>query len=150
MYFVRKRKLNFWQLVDLSFLPVPVGIGLGRIGNFINGELYGRVTDSAVGVIFPTGGTLPRHPSQLYEAVLEGVVMFIILRVISSRRHPDGVIFWTFIGCYGLFRSLVEQFREPDQQMGFFFGGVTMGQMLSVPMLLIGIVMVVRAYRKPR
>ena len=91
---------------------------------------------------------MPRHPSQLYEALLEGVLMFIVLRFISAQRHPDGVIFWTFIGCYGLFRTIVELFREPDQQMGFFFGGVTMGQMLSVPMLLLGMVMVVRSYRK--
>lgn len=149
-YYVRKKGLSFWQLADLGFLAAPVGLGLGRIGNFINGELYGRSTDMPWGIVFPTGGPVPRHPSQLYEAFLEGIVLFVVLRLVSGRRHPDGVIFWTFIGGYGLFRFIVEFFREPDQQMGFLFGTITMGQMLSLPMAMLGMIMVVRSYSRER
>ena len=147
-YYTRKKGISFWQLADMGFLAAPVGLGLGRLGNFINGELYGRPTTMPWGIVFPGGGPLPRHPSQLYEAFLEGVVLFVILRLVSRTRHPDGVVFWTFIGCYGLFRFIVEFFREPDQQLGFLFNGITMGQLLSFPMVVVGMAMVVRAYRR--
>jgi phosphatidylglycerol:prolipoprotein diacylglycerol transferase len=137
-WFVRKRKLSFAAMLDCGFQAAPVGLGLGRLGNFINGELYGRPTDLPWGVVFPGGGQLPRHPSQLYEAVLEGVVLFVVLRLVARRRLPDGTVFWTFVALYGLFRSFVEFFREPDQHLGFFAGWVTMGQLLSLPMLLVG------------
>ncbi|HEY5976179.1 MAG TPA: prolipoprotein diacylglyceryl transferase family protein, partial [Geobacteraceae bacterium] len=94
--------------------------------------------DLSWGVVFPGGGPLPRHPSQLYEAVLEGGVMFVILRLVARRRLPDGTVFWTFIALYGLFRCCIEFFREPDQQLGFLVGWVTMGQLLSLPMLVVG------------
>ena len=148
LYFIRKHKLSFYKLADIGFLAGPVGLGLGRIGNFINGELYGRVTDVPWGMVFPGGGALPRHPSQLYEAFLEGLVMFIILYVISRKVPRDGVVFWSFIGLYGLFRFLVEFVREPDEQLGFLFGTLSMGQLLSLPMFLLGAAMVVRCYRR--
>lgn len=150
VYVFRKNKLDFWQMIDIISLTAPVGLGLGRIGNFINGELYGRVTDKPWGVIFPEGGHLPRHPSQLYEAFLEGVLLFSLVWVISSTRPPKGVVFWSVIGGYGLFRFIVEFFREPDQQLGFLWGGATMGQVLSLPMFILGIIMVIRGYRARR
>lgn len=148
LYFIRKHKLSFYKLADVGFLAGPVGLGLGRIGNFINGELYGRVTDVPWGMVFPGGGPLPRHPSQLYEAFLEGLVMFIILYLISRKVPRDGVVFWSFIGLYGLFRFLVEFVREPDEQLGFLFGTLSMGQLLSLPMFLLGAAMVARCYRR--
>ncbi|HBG07317.1 MAG: prolipoprotein diacylglyceryl transferase [Geobacteraceae bacterium GWC2_58_44] len=148
LYFIRKHKLSFYRLADIGFLAAPVGLGLGRIGNFINGELYGRVTDLPWGMVFPGGGSLPRHPSQLYEAFLEGLVMFIILYTLSRKVARDGVVFWSFIGLYGLFRFLVEFVREPDEKLGYFFGLFSMGQLLSLPMFLLGAVMVIRCYRR--
>jgi phosphatidylglycerol:prolipoprotein diacylglycerol transferase len=143
----RKNGLDFWQMADIVALTVPVGLGLGRLGNFINGELYGRVTDLPLGVVFPGGGPLPRHPSQLYEAFLEGVLLLLILWGLSFRKMPKGSIFWSFFIGYGFFRFIVEFFREPDQQLGFLWGGATMGQLLSLPMLVLGVIMLVRGYR---
>lgn len=148
IYFIRKHKLRFYPLADAGFLAGPIGLGLGRIGNFINGELYGRVTDVPWGMVFPEGGPLPRHPSQLYEAFLEGVVMFAILFVVSRKVKRDGVVFWSFIGLYGLFRFLVEFFREPDEKLGYFLGLFSMGQLLSFPMFVLGAVMVYRCLRR--
>ena len=148
LYFTRKHKLRFYQVADLCFLATPVGLGLGRIGNFINGELYGRVTDLPWGMIFPTGGPLPRHPSQLYEACLEGPVMFLILFTVFRKVKRDGVVFWSFIALYGMFRFLVEFAREPDAQIGYLFGGISMGQLLSLPMFILGMAMVVQRCRR--
>jgi len=148
LYFLRKHKLRFYPLADIAFLAAPVGLGFGRIGNFINAELYGRVTDLPWGVVFPGGGPLPRHPSQLYEAVLEGPVMFLILYAISRKVNREGVVVWSFIALYGLFRFLVENFREPDEQIGYLFGVISMGQLLSLPMLLLGAAMVAYRYRR--
>lgn len=150
LYFVRKRNLPFWALADVCFMAAPVGLGLGRIGNFINGELYGRITQLPWGVVFPGGGPFPRHPSQLYEAFLEGPVMFLALWLVQRRTLPAGVVFWSFIGLYGLFRSLVEFVREPDQQIGYLFGTFSMGQMLSLPMAMLGVTMVWRFCTKRR
>ena len=148
LYFIRKHKVRFYPLADIGFLAAPVGLGLGRVGNFINGELYGRVTDLPWGVVFRGGGSLPRHPSQLYEALLEGPVMFLILFAISRKVNKDGVVVWAFIALYGLFRFLVEFVREPDEQIGYLFGALSMGQMLSLPMFLLGAAMVVQRYRR--
>ncbi|MBU5612604.1 prolipoprotein diacylglyceryl transferase [Geomonas azotofigens] len=148
IYFVRKFKLNFYPLADIGFLAAPVGLGFGRIGNFINGELYGRVTDLPWGIVFPSGGALPRHPSQLYEAFLEGPLMFLILYQVSKRVRHDGVVVWSFIALYGLFRFLVEFVRQPDEQIGFVLGGFSMGQMLSLPMFLLGAAMVLHRCRR--
>ncbi len=140
--FSRKVKLPFLQITDLVVLPAPIGLFLGRIANFINDELWGRVTDVPWAVRFPNGGYLPRHPSQLYEAFFEGIVMFLVLNLLwksSKVRALPGCVSACFVILYGIFRISMEQFREPDAQLGYFFGGVTMGQMLSLPLILLGI-----------
>ena len=151
-WFARKKKIACITVADLCFLTAPIGLGLGRIGNFINGELYGRVTDVPWGMVFPDprAGNLPRHPSQLYEAFLEGPVIFFILRVLGRRECPAGVISWAFITLYGIFRFFVEFFREPDIQLGFVVGRFSMGQLLSFPMALVGAIMVWRSYNRAR
>lgn len=149
-WFSRKKKIRFLQIADLITPAAPIGLGLGRLGNFINGELYGRVTDVPWGMVFPTGGPLPRHPSQLYEAALEGPVLFFVLWLFRRSNAPAGVVLWVFLAMYGLIRSFVELFREPDQQLGFLFGHLTMGQMLSIPLFLFGVSMTVYSYRKAR
>jgi len=150
LYYVRKKRLDFWAVADVCFLAAPIGLGLGRIGNFINGELFGRVTDVPWGVVFPGGGPLPRHPSQLYEAILEGPVLFLILWLLQRRSLPSGIVFWSFIGLYGLIRIFVEFFRQPDLQIGYVIGRFSMGQLLSLPMLLLGMSMVVLVLMKRR
>lgn len=147
LYFIRKHKISFYSLADIGFLAAPVGLGLGRIGNFINGELYGRVTDVPWGIVFPGGGGHPRHPSQLYEAFLEGPLMFLILFAISRKIRQEGVVFWSFISLYGLLRLLVEFMREPDAQIGYLFGTFSMGQLQSLPMFLLGGGMVLYSLR---
>jgi phosphatidylglycerol:prolipoprotein diacylglycerol transferase len=144
----RRKKLRFFTLIDMAALCAPVGLGLGRIGNFINAELYGRRTDGPWGMIFPGSDGMPRHPSQLYEAFLEGLLLFVIVRTVSRRTTVTGVPAWTFCSGYGLFRFLVEFVREPDAQMGLFFGGFSMGQLLSLPMAFLGMVMVVMLLRR--
>jgi phosphatidylglycerol:prolipoprotein diacylglycerol transferase len=142
--FARRKKVPFWMLVDMAAQCAPVGLGLGRIGNFINGELYGRPTDVPWGMIFPGGGELPRHPSQLYEACLEGLVLFFIVRIMARRSDVTGIPAWTFCAGYGLFRFIVEFFRQPDAQIGTFLNFFSMGQLLSLPMFLVGIFMIFR------
>jgi phosphatidylglycerol---prolipoprotein diacylglyceryl transferase len=137
--FCEKRKLSFWKVADLFIVTAPVGLGLGRIGNFINGELYGRVTEVPWGIIFPRGGPLPRHPSQLYESALEGLILFLILWFVKDRKHPDGGLLAVFLLLYGLFRFFVEFFREPDPQLGFIIGPFSMGQVLCFFMIAAGI-----------
>jgi phosphatidylglycerol:prolipoprotein diacylglycerol transferase len=146
--YARRKKLPFLTLIDMAALCTPVGLGLGRIGNFINAELYGRPTSMPWGIIFPGGDGLPRHPSQLYEAFLEGLALFFIVRVMSRRSSVSGVTAWTFCAGYGLFRFFVEFFRQPDAQMGFFLGLFSMGQLLSLPMFLLGSFMVFRLSRQ--
>lgn len=146
MYVFRKNSLDLWTMADIVALTIPVGLGLGRLGNFINGELYGRVTGMSWGVVFPSGGNLPRHPSQLYEAFFEGLVLLLLVWGVDRSAPPKSVNFWTVICGYGLFRFSVEFFREPDQQLGFLWGGATMGQLLSLPMFLLGGVMILRSY----
>ncbi len=140
-YFARKINYKFLALTDLIVLYAPIGICLGRLANFINDELWGRITDVPWAVKFPNGGYWPRHPSQLYEAFFEGVVMFTILNFLWRYqwvREHHGFVSSLFVIFYGIFRISMEQFREPDAQLGFYFGHVTMGQMLSVPLIILG------------
>jgi phosphatidylglycerol:prolipoprotein diacylglycerol transferase len=137
--FCWKNKKSFWTIADLFIVTAPIGLGLGRIGNFMNGELYGRVTEVPWGMIFPKGGPLPRHPSQLYESGLEGGVLFLILWFLKDKKLPEGGLLAVFLSFYGLFRFIVEFFREPDPQLGFVLGSFTMGQILCSFMIVGGI-----------
>jgi phosphatidylglycerol:prolipoprotein diacylglycerol transferase len=145
--FARQRKLNVLSIADAAACAVPIGLFFGRIANFINGELYGRASDVPWAMVFPTGGPAPRHPSQLYEAFGEGLVLFIILVllvfVFKAARRP-GVLTGVFLIGYGISRIIVELFREPDSFLGFIFGGISMGQVLSLPMLALGLYLVLR------
>lgn len=145
-FFAKIKGIEIMLLADLVAAAAPVGLFFGRIANFINGELFGRTTDVSWGVLFPHGGPEPRHPSQLYEAVLEGLVLFIILNVLvrfKSIRDRRGLLTGVFLMGYGIARSTVELFREPDTQLGFLSGGSTMGQWLSAPMVIIGFVLII-------
>ncbi|BAX51971.1 Prolipoprotein diacyl glyceryl transferase [Photobacterium damselae subsp. piscicida] len=147
-WYGHKNGRTFFSIADFIAPLVPFGLGMGRLGNFINGELWGRVTDVPWAMIFPTGGPLPRHPSQLYEFLLEGVVLFIILNLFIRKPRPTGAISGLFLLCYGSFRFFVEFFRQPDAQLGFFDGWLTMGQILSTPMILLGAAILIWAYKK--
>ncbi len=136
LLFSRRRKLPFWALADSAIVTAPIGLGLGRIGNFINGELLGRPTTLPWGMVFPDGGPLPRHPSQLYESLMEGLVLFILLWTLRQRPFRDGMMVVFFCLFYGIFRFFLEFFREPDAHIGFFMGFLTMGQLLCLAMVL--------------
>jgi phosphatidylglycerol:prolipoprotein diacylglycerol transferase len=147
-WFARQRNVPFFALMDVVAVAGPIGLFFGRLANFINGELYGRPTDVAWAMIFPAGGPVPRHPSQLYEAALEGILLFLVLHF--AARHTDarlryGWLSGMFLVGYSLSRILVEFFREPDAHLGYLAGVATMGQLLSVPMLLLGIWLMARA-----
>ena len=148
LLYCRRRGLPVYQVADVTAYAVPVGLGLGRLGNFINGELYGRPTDVPWCMIFPGGGPECRHPSQLYEAFLEGMVLFTVIWILGRYRTPPGTLMWTFITGYGLSRFIVEFFREPDMHLGFILGSLSMGQLLSLPMILIGAFMLAWGFRK--
>lgn len=143
----RRLKLSFWTITDF-FAPIaPIGLAAGRIGNFINGELWGRVTDSPLGMVFPDAGPFPRYPSQLMECFLEGILLFLVLWMLSRRPWPKSLVSAWFLIGYGVARFTVEFFREPDPQRGFIaFHWMTMGQILSLPMILIGIGLWVRVW----
>ena len=136
----RKIGKTFWQVADFTAPIVPIGLAFGRIGNFINGELWGRVTDMPWGMVFFHVDANPRHPSQVYEFLLEGVVLFIAVWVYAAKPRPDGRVSALFLILYGIFRFIIEFFRQPDAQLGFIaLGWVSMGQLLSLPMILFGI-----------
>jgi len=138
--FARRFNKTFWTVGDFVVPLLPLGLAAGRIGNFINGELWGKPTTVAWGMVFPHVDQLPRHPSQLYEFLLEGVLLFIILWTYSAKPKPPGRVGGLFLICYGVFRVFVEFFRQPDPQFGYLaFGWLTMGQLLSVPMVLVGL-----------
>lgn len=143
--FCRRRGIDFWQTADAYIVTIPIGLGLGRIGNFINGELYGRVTHVPWAMVFPAGGPFPRHPSQLYECFMEGIVLFILLwnlKDVKSRRNwPQGSMLAAFLIFYGIFRFIVEFFRQPDAQLGFILGPFTMGQALCSLMIIAGVLL---------
>lgn len=149
--FCQKYKINFLSLTDIIAPVVPIGLFLGRIANFINAELYGRITNSSFGIIFPNSDLQPRHPSQLYEAFFEGLVLFCILAYAVFRRgtlKKQGLNSGLFLTFYALFRIVIEIFREPDIQIGFILDSLTMGQILSVPMLLLGSYLICQSNRK--
>jgi phosphatidylglycerol:prolipoprotein diacylglycerol transferase len=137
----RRYRVDPWLIADLVTVTAPVGLGLGRLGNFINGELYGRITSLPWGMVFPGGGPFPRHPSQLYEFFLEGVLLFGVLWNVKDRMRKTGMVTALFLLLYGIFRFLVEFVREPDPQLGFVAGPFTMGQLLSAGMALAGAVL---------
>jgi len=145
--FCRQRRINFFAFGDIIVCAAPIGLFFGRIANFINSELWGRVTDVPWAMVFPNGGPLPRHPSQLYEAVLEGIVLFIIvngLERFTRIRERPGALSGVFLIGYGIARIIAEFFREPDAFLGFLAFGLTMGQILSLPFVLVGLVLLLR------
>ncbi|WP_043362839.1 prolipoprotein diacylglyceryl transferase [Belnapia sp. F-4-1] len=149
--FCRQERLDMLGFADRVTAVVPIGICLGRLANFINAELWGRVTDVPWAMVFPTGGPEPRHPSQLYQAGMEGVLLFILLQVLVHQpaiRARRGFVAGAFLAGYGVARFIGEFFRQPDAFLGFLFAGATMGQLLSVPMILVGAWLMLRA--KPR
>jgi len=137
--FARRHHASFMELADIGALASPIGLMLGRIGNFINGELFGRVTTLPWGIVFPEGGPLPRHPSQLYESFLEGPVLFALLWWLRRRVRRPGEVLASFLVTYGVMRFSVEFFREPDPQIGFLMHWLTMGQILCLLMMAAGI-----------
>lgn len=141
--FCKRHGLTFFRVMDVFACATPIGLGLGRIANFINGELYGRPSDVPWAVEFPAGGFIARHPSQLYEAALEGAVLFAVMAYLAWRTRAlalPRVMSGVFLIGYGLSRILVEFFREPDEQLGYLFGGwLTMGMLLSLPMVVLGV-----------
>ena len=139
LLFCKRYQVDYWLIADLVVVTVPIGLGLGRLGNFINGELYGRVTNVPWAMIFP-GESLPRHPSQLYEFLLEGVVLFIILWSMKGKVK-SGQLIALFLVFYGIFRIVAEFFREPDPQIGYIMGVITMGQILSCLMVAAGTIL---------
>jgi phosphatidylglycerol:prolipoprotein diacylglycerol transferase len=147
-WFTRTRQRSWLKIMDFVAPLVPPGLAAGRLGNFINGELWGRPTDLPWAMIFPQIDNLPRHPSQLYQFALEGVALFIILWWFSIKPRPAGAVSGLFLIGYGIFRFVVEFAREPDSFLGFLALGLTMGQWLSLPMIILGMGMMVWAYRK--
>ncbi|MDI1263708.1 MAG: prolipoprotein diacylglyceryl transferase [bacterium] len=152
MLFARKNGISILSLGDITTAVGPIGLFLGRLANFINSELWGRTADASVpwAMVFPNGGPLPRHPSQLYEAGLEGILLFAILALMirmGALKRP-GLILGSFIAIYAFARIASEFFREPDPQLGFLWGGLTMGMLLSVPMIIVGAILVVTAWRR--
>jgi len=152
LLFVRRRNIPLLAFGDALACAAPIGLFFGRLANFVNGELFGRETDVPWAMVFPHGGPLPRHPSQIYEALMEGALLFIILYLLWRReavRRRPGTLIGVFLVGYAIARTVAELFRQPDTHIGFLLGGTTMGQWLSVPMLACGLYLILRA-RQPR
>ncbi|WP_458734363.1 prolipoprotein diacylglyceryl transferase [Zobellella taiwanensis] len=147
--FARRQRKTFFEVSDFIAPLIPFGLGAGRMGNFINGELWGRTSELPWAIVFPAAGDLARHPSQLYQFALEGVVLLLILNLAWRARPPRGVISGLFLLCYGLFRFLVEFVREPDAHLGVYLDLFSMGQLLSMPMMVAGSLMLWAAWRRP-
>ena len=144
-----QHRISFLRLADAICMAMPIGLGLVRIGNFLNGELYGRPTDGTWGFIFPTDPYgFTRHPSQLYEAIFEGLFLFILLLFIGAKNNKHGVISGSFLLAYGLIRFFIEYFRQPDSHMGFVALQLSMGQLLSIPMVIIGLILLTKSLRR--
>jgi phosphatidylglycerol---prolipoprotein diacylglyceryl transferase len=150
LWFGKRNGKSFFELMDFIAPLVPIGLGAGRIGNFINAELWGKATDVSWAMIFPTDPQqLPRHPSQLYQFALEGVALFVILWFYSRKPRPTMAVSGMFAACYGVFRFIVEFVRVPDAQLGYLaWGWLTMGQILCLPMILGGIGLIAYAYKR--
>lgn len=152
LIFAARNRTPLLSLGDLVAPVVPIGLGFGRLANFINGELWGRTSDVAWAMVFPRGGPLPRHPSQLYQAFFEGIVLLTVIllvwRFTDGRRRP-GLLCGVFFAGYGVARIVGELFREPDAHLGYLWGPLTMGMLLSVPLLAVGAWLISRAYAKP-
>ena len=150
--FALRNTTNPFMLSDLIAIVAPVGLFFGRIANFINGELWGRPSDVAWSIIFPRGGPIPRHPSQLYQAFFEGMLLFAVINLVwratDGRKRP-GLLTGVFCAGYGTARIVGEVFREPDSFLGFLWGPITMGMLLSVPMVLFGVALMMRAWHRP-
>ena len=150
--FSRLRGRNLFQVGDAICCVVPIGLFFGRIANFVNGELFGRIApDAPFAMVFPHGGPLPRHPSQLYEAGLEGLLLFTVMMLLwrfTSIRHRFGALSGVFLAGYGLARITGEFFRQPDPFLGFLWGGATMGQLLSIPLVVVGLGLVIWSWRR--
>lgn len=147
--FARRYQKAFFDITDFAVPLVPLGLGFGRLGNFINGELWGQATQVPWAMVFPYVDNSPRHPSQLYEFLLEGVILFTIMWLYSAKPRPRMAVTGLFFLCYGAFRIFAEFFRQPDPQYGFLaFGWLTMGQILSIPMVLLGAILLYLAYQK--
>ena len=140
IWFSRKQGIPAYTVADLAASVTPIGLGCGRIGNFINGELWGRPTDAPWGFVFPHVDNLPRHPSQLYAVGLEGILLFVVVWLYSSKPRPAGNVSAVFLIGYAFIRMFEEFFRQPDSQYGYLaFGWLTMGQILCVPMIIFGL-----------
>jgi len=151
-WFCRRQKLDPLLFGDRVATVVPIGLFFGRLANFVNGELWGRVSDVPWAMVFPTGGPEPRHPSQLYQAFLEGACLFVLLQALARSpavRARPGLLSGAFLAGYGVARIIGEVFRQPDAHLGFLFGVVTMGQLLSLPMVAAGLWLILRARRQP-
>ena len=151
IYTARKYDTKLMLLADLVAITAPIGIFFGRLANFINGELYGRITNHYFGIIFPNGGKLPRHPSQLYEAFFEGLFLFLILLTALQFKNvleKNGLLCGLFISLYGMFRFFIEFVREPDAHIGLLYLNFTMGQLLCLPMLILGLFFIINSYKR--
>ena len=151
IYSSKKSKTAILILADLIAIAAPIGIFFGRLANFINGELYGRITNHSFGMIFPNAGNSPRHPSQLYEAFFEGFLLFIIMLLFikfTNILNKKGLITALFLSCYGSFRFMIEFFREPDANIGLLYFNFSMGQLLSLPMIIVGLYFIIFIARK--
>ena len=148
--FTKKKAINFFELSDLVSLVAPIGLFFGRIANFINIELYGRVTSFPIAMIYPTVDNLPRHPSQLYEAVFEGIILFLILLIFFINNYSKekfGTLSGLFLLLYGILRFLIEFLREPDSHLGYFLKYFSMGQLLCIPLIFVGIFIYLKKYQ---
>jgi len=148
LWYSKRQGISPSMTADLAAGVAPIGLGFGRIGNFINGELFGRATDVDWCMVFPGRGLACRHPSQIYEAILEGPLLLTVLWLLGKRPTPPGTVFWSFIAGYGICRFIVEFFREPDAHLGLIIGSFSMGQLLSLPMVVIGAFMLALGYQR--
>lgn len=146
--FAKKTGKSFLTVGDFVAPLAPFGLGAGRIGNFINGELWGRETDVPWAMVFPSGGNVPRHPSQLYEFFLEGLVLFVIIFILAKKPRGAGLLSGTFLFGYGVFRMFIEFFREPDAHIGLYLSFISHGQLLSLPMVIVGLGLIIYSFGK--